>query len=534
MSLPSRSTNNYDDQKVIAVFRKSVIIIVLMFSYLLSSSALVHANETSSEVLLIYDSLAQGTIREGNIESMQRLLAAFGIKVKISTMDSYKQGTLQTFNKVIVIRNTFDLNVNNVQYLKDYEKYTGGYLHIGAYIPENVQVALDLATSIVTYESIGLTIGQFTQPAIKAVNIPFILRTSGESYGTLTSVSGNLQGVFGARNGRLAYAAYLESGNLTELALSYLLRDWLGITAPSNMYLLIKDIYPVSDLKRLEKLADQLYESGIPFIVSVMPVFNNMEYPAIQRYMQTLRYVQSHNGSVLVNAPIVSSAAGLQLQSLHSQMNTFMDELIKNRVAPLGIGAELFWSYDQQYSDEGLQFFDSAVLLPNSNPIYRSQMDTSFSFKSSMLSLDMNDLQNYRQTGKVLKPFPVDTALTYSFFDNDEALQDAVQTLRNRWISFDDYKADSHTVITDTHQAVSNNGYLTIDGSPVDLSNITREISDKHVYIAENKKSMSTLFSVQNNIFIVLILLTLVIFGIFLAIGYRLYKRKYINLRRQL
>ncbi|MFR1374912.1 MAG: DUF2334 domain-containing protein [Eisenbergiella massiliensis] len=79
----------------------------------------------------------------------------------------------------------------------------------------------------------------------------------------------------------------------------------LGKQEGGNMYLAVDEVYPFSDLDRLCAVADRLYENGIPFIVRVMPVYENLDYPAFERYAQILRYVQARNGTVLLHPPVV-------------------------------------------------------------------------------------------------------------------------------------------------------------------------------------------------------------------------------------
>ena len=97
-----------------------------------------------------------------------------------------------------------------------------------------------------------------------------------------------------------------------------------------------------------------------------------------------------------------------------------------------------------------------------------------------------------------------------------------------------DYKNEEHSVRTVKNELTSHNGHLQINGQAIALNNTIAEIDSDHAYVQEVKKSFTTLFSVQNNIFIVLILVTLLIFMVFLIIGYRMYKRKFTHQERSL
>ncbi|MDQ0088003.1 uncharacterized protein YdaL [Paenibacillus anaericanus] len=494
----------------------------------------VHASKPEpAHVLIIYDSLAKGTSREGNIEALQRLLASFGVKVTETTMDNYKKGTLAKYTSVIAVRNANELTISNTDYIQDFASYEGDYLHIGVQLPSKIQTELNLTIQNANEQFVKLSIGQFSEPTIHVSHMPYIVQAKGSiQYGSISSENNDMDTPYAVRHDGLAYVPYYEKGNLSEIALAYVLKDWLRVTEQGKTYLLFKEVYPFSDLPLLEKLADKLYSAGIPFIVSVRPVFHNTDYPAMQRYLETLKYVQSHNGSILVNTPVVSSTIQEIGPELKAQMELFVDVLADYGIAPLGIGAEMYWTYDQQYSEYGMGSFDSAVLFPNENIRHRSQTDSSKSFSSSVYTIQLDFLEQFEHTGKVIERFPMSTALVYNFFETEAELDQNVQAYIDSWITFDDYKSVPHNVQTQANTISTHNGMLEINGYSVDLNNAYRTVSPEYSYKPEPEKSFETLFSIQNKIFIVLILLTLFAFGIMFIIGYRLYKRKYLNRRR--
>lgn len=495
----------------------------------------IHASEqVPSRVLLLYDSLAKGTSKEGNIESMQRLLSSYGVEVTQSTFDTYKQNSLSQYSKVIGIRNLDELTLSNQDFLNDFETYTGDYLHIGTEVPNKVQNELGIQTGSVSDPFIKLSIDQFSESRIHVLNLPYIIQAEGMAYGRITSDHSDVQAPYGVRGKRYAYVPYYEQGNLSEIAISYVIKDWLNITQQGQMYLIFKEVYPFSDLKLLETMADKLYGAGIPFIVSARPVFSNTDYPAMLRYMETLKYIQSRNGSVVVNTPVVSSTTSDNGPVLQAQMESYVDVLADYGVVPLGIGAEMYWSYDQQYAEYGMGLFDSSILFPNENVIYRSQSDSSQSFRSSLYSVPLAFLKQVDHSDKILSNLPMDSVINYNFPDNEAQLNQVVQELIDSWITFADYKYGTHNVLTQKNHMASYSGYLTVNGQRVDLNDAYKNIDSDYAYTVKEKQSFTKLFNIQNKIFIVLIVITLILFGGLFIIGYRLYLRKYINQRRDL
>ncbi|UHA73539.1 DUF2334 domain-containing protein [Paenibacillus sp. 481] len=496
----------------------------------------VKREQAEPHVLLLYDSLAKGTSREGNVEALQRLLAAYGVKVTIASLDTYKQGTLQQYTKVIGVHNASDLIASNPYYGTDFDHYAGDYLHIGTRIPALVQSKMNMRTRVAEGSTVSISIGPYSQEAIQIQemqHVRYIGQTDGKTYGTIASSSTGQSTPFGVVNGRYGYVPYLEQGNLSELAIAYVLKDWLGITKESSTYLVFKEIYPFSDLKLLQQMADQLYDAGIPFIVSVRPVFSNADYPAMKRYLETLKYVQSRNGSIIVNAPVVASTITQLDRDLNTQLASFVDVLANYGIAPLGFGAEMYWSYDQHYAAEGMDFFDSVILFPNERLMYKSRGDTSKSFPSSMYSLQPRFLQQFEHAGTAIQDFPMNTALTFDFVKDGKELHELIRTLSDSWIPFADYKQEAHTVSTPKSTVSSRNGLLFINDSRVNVNDGLKQISSDYAYKEETTKSFERLFNVQNKIFIVIILITMVAFGGFFIIGHRLYKRKYMKQRER-
>ncbi|REK76167.1 hypothetical protein [Paenibacillus paeoniae] len=486
-----------------------------------------------AHVLIVYDSLALGSSKEGNIEALKRIVAAFGASVTVQSIDQYASGSISSYEYVIVVRNREDLNIGHTHFLKDLSTYPGAYLHIGADLPQSKSAQLGLKEEYRARETVSLSIGQLKESSMKVSGGRFITSYDGKGYGKF-SMDGKQQTYpYGIQKGTTAYVPYYERGNLSELALGYLLKDWLKTEEQTQLYVLLTEIYPFSDLQALVRLADSLYEAGIPFIVSVRPVFSNTDYPAMKRYLEALKHVQSRNGSVVVQAPNVSATISQDMTTLDLKMAEFINVLADYGIAPLGVGAEMYWTYDQHYMTKGMGAFDSSVLFPNKEIKHMARVDTSQPFSSSLYTMDMSQMEQLEQKGLFLNPLPMNTALVLDFPTDEEAMEATIQRLMEEWTSFGDYKNISHEVNTEKYTIASRGGILYLNGEAVVLNAADRLISSEYEYISKGEKSFEKLFTMQNKILIVLILLSLFIFGCFLIIGHRMYKRKY-EVRRRL
>ncbi|MCD1257308.1 hypothetical protein B5M42_000465 [Paenibacillus athensensis] len=512
------------------------LLLLVILSMVLPLPATARAEEVRpQQVLLLYDSLASGTAKAGNIEALERLLAAFGVQTTVMSFDRYVSGSLSTYSKLIAIRNADDLPALPQALLADLESFSGGLLQVGGQPLAPVQRKLQLEIAQTGgADTLSLRIDQFAQAAITAEGIPYIVGHAGSGYGEFSSEMRGSVSPYGVALDNYAYIPFLVKGNLTELAASYVLKDWLAVSASGHYYVLLNGIYPFSDLDLLNETADRLYDAGIPFIASVQPVLDHLDYPAALRYLETLKHVQSRNGSIIVNAPVVASTIVQDVHVLQSQMEEFLDALAGYGIAPLGVGAEMYWSYDQHYTQDGLRFFDSSIVFANEKIMYRSPADSSTAFASNAYTVKAGELAPYLAPRQALAPLPMDTALVYPFPQSRSELEAMMQSLLADWSTFADYKNSEHTVRTAHNETGSRSGHLQINGTAIMMNNNIQEIQSEHTYVQENEKSFKKLFSVQNNIFIVLILVTLLLFAAFLIIGYRLYRQKYRHTGRAL
>lgn len=511
--------------------RKWILSLLLVISVMLQPvPAPAAAAAAQQQVLLLYDSLAKGTEREGNVTELQRLLAAYSVKVTLLNLNEYRQGELSAYSGVITVMNRSGVDLTNEAYLSDAEEYPEKILHVGYYLPAFMQRALQLSQAEIPGGNASLSIGEFFSAAVNVPDMPYITgSTAAQSYGRFSFLDGSLQAPYAVSGGQYTYVPYLEKGNFSTVAMAYVLKDWLHISAQPRTYLVLNEIYPFSDLALLEETADRLYRQGIPFIASVRPVFGNADFPAMKRYLEALTMVQSRNGSIIINAPAVRPPANSSDYTLHDQMNGFINVLVQGGVAPLGIGAEGYWTYDREYAGAGMDFFDSAVLYPDEEVRYMEQTSTSTAFPSTLYSLTPGFLESLQYTGKAVPQLPVDTAVTVNLPKDEEELESLLHTLGQSWITFADYKQASHKVATDTNMVTAAGGVIWVNGKELNVSYSLETVSSDYAYQEVEAESFTRLFSVQNRFFIVVLLLSLLLFGGLLTVGRRLYRKKYLK-----
>jgi len=106
-------------------------------------------------------------------------------------------------------------------------------------------------------------------------------------------------------------------------------------------------------------------------------------------------------------------------------------------------------------------------------------------------------------------------------------MNELLQWLAKSWILFADYKTFPHTVTTDATNITAHQGLLTINEQMLKLKDTYEEIEPVSTDLVQTEASLQGFFSIQNKIFIVIIIFVLIFFSILLVIGYRMYRKKY-------
>ena len=155
---------------------------------------------------------------------------------------------------------------------------------------------------------------------------------------------------------RIAGACFTPVTSLsTELAQAALMQEitnwmWPYQDAPPDygQVLVLDSIYPFMDPQTLLEQIDALIDEGIPYVLSVMPVYQNASYPAMVQFCQVLRYAQQNGGFILLHAPIIQ-AVRRDEEELYEVLTDGLRAYTDNGVYPLGIEAPVSWTNDGFY-----------------------------------------------------------------------------------------------------------------------------------------------------------------------------------------
>lgn len=199
----------------------------------------------------------------------------------------------------------------------------------------------------------------------------------------------------------VTYAPYYRSGDLSFFLLGAVMQDFfgdisIGDAAQGKLYVIIDDVYAFTDLYALCAAADMLYESAIPFIVRIRPMYDNLDFPAFKRYAQVLRYMQAKNGVIVPGEPFVSE--------------------IEQEREPLSVKMERFYG---ALEDEGIAYID---------------------MEHSPLELSIETLQGISPPRKNFGRLSVDAMVNFSISPDEGTMEEELERINALWLTIDDYR----------------------------------------------------------------------------------------------
>ena len=321
--------------------------------------------------------------------------------------------------------------------------------------------------------------------------VELLAQAPGEAVGSLTLTSGE-QFPFAAVMGEVGYAPFYRGDDLSALALAAAVRRWMGGQGEGQMYVLIDEIYPFTDLAMLCLSAEQLHENGIPFILRIMPVYDNLDYPAFLRYAQVLRYAQSLGGTVVLHDPIV--------------LYTDKDEPIDTRKERVRAALEGRFSLQRQ----------PVIRQTGGEPIETKLARTKKALEDlGILRMDMalppleltcGQLGAIESDTRNFGTFAVDTMVTFAPFESEEELDEAIGILNGRWLSLSRYGGERFEE------------ELRYDEIPVD---------EQFEYRKKEELSFTAFFAGANKLLILIVLISAGVFVLMLTFGRRIYRNKF-------
>ncbi|MCH3964839.1 MAG: DUF2334 domain-containing protein [Clostridium sp.] len=221
------------------------LILVVSASIIFSAAPNVESSSKNSTAI-IYDTYNEFGSEENRLNSLVRLILGSGSGIDILNSSSYFKGSASKYKILFILYNNFS------------------------------KLPVSLVNDLLNFKGRIVWIGKnFDQLPLNKSNIKYISSLSSQNL-NYNILKNDFY--------RLINNTYQEN---------------------RNVYLLIDAVYPFTDLDVFAKKIDFLYSNGIPFICSVMPVYENQDMDAMKRFCGILEYVQNNGGKIILHFPVL-------------------------------------------------------------------------------------------------------------------------------------------------------------------------------------------------------------------------------------
>lgn len=284
---------------------------------LLAGTAAITAEAAEADTLREKVLIISG--QEENTEHLELLANAFGLEVSHLTEYDYTKSSLEQADYVIT---TSPVTAVDIQ--------------------ETGKKAIFVGDRFIELQETGLTryknktvrfsMKGYTGDELFLEEFYLLEKGNGTTLGTVMLGTGEEAPFALIRDDGNIYVPCYDSRNMgAAVLMGEALRTLTGRTEAGHTYFMIDEVYVFSDLKKLCGWADALHENGIPFLVRIMPLYENLDYPAFLRYTQALRYMQSRGGTILIHEPLVVMGH-IEDEPIEVKMDRFREALTQEAV----------------------------------------------------------------------------------------------------------------------------------------------------------------------------------------------------------
>ncbi|MGY5339793.1 hypothetical protein [Levilactobacillus spicheri] len=514
-----------------------LLLLLVVGGCLASQSTPAAAATTTADrhVLIVYDAINPTVSGQKKLAAVQRLLASLNVKTQTERLSDYQTGqlTTQRYQGVVTLNNWEQGRLYNAAFVRDRNRFTGRQLHIGSGLSVQEAHRLGATRQRVYHQQFVLHDGGNWQLLPFSTDLTLLngLSRHTQTFGTLrTQGAGLAPHAYGVVHGKSAYLPYLTADGFSLTVASRTLAALFGQSRTNRPLLTITGVTPYTNLARLRRLGQRLYQAGIPFAVSTTSVADNTTFRAFKRFAQTLSELETENGVIFLQAPVVGATNRQSGQLLEQLMVGQLNQLGQRQVLPVGISAPAYWNQDRAFRRHGLQRATNVLLLPNpATTIFAKQDNLGTTFTQTWYGLPLRSLQTvengHHAPGDL--SWAVPTALTVPMPDSAKGLTATLKQvtgLTTRWYDPSQQLTSRLTSTSATFRY--DHGSYFLNGREIDVGNSTVALPRFNPR-RKNHVALKGYFRVQGWILWIFFTIVLVILVIFIILGRRIYRRMF-------
>lgn len=308
------------------------------------------------------------------------------------------------------------------------------------------------------------------------------------------------------------------SQTLLRAAISFEISTWLweysGLPPQKGQYIVLDNVYAYMPAQDLLDRVDMLIQSGLPFVISVMPVYVNTDYPAMQQFCEVLRYAQANGGAVILHAPTPRTEVA-DWDAYNVTVTEVLSSYTAQNVYPLGFDVPYSWTWNT----DALRWMQRSRTIF----VYEDSAQTDFSADTQQ------NLLFYNYNALVLPTLTLDEngeTCVPMISSSRRILADADMADLQELMSSMQSDASSYYSLWDSTQSVwANSFHLSWDGNTLTLNDVpcslsyTPQAAEEDYEYNRNTLERFTV-SIQNESHFLIILVSIVTIVFLLMIVY--------------
>ena len=324
------------------------------------------------------------------------------------------------------------------------------------------------------------------------------------------------------------------SSNLVKAAVMKEIAVWKwpydGEPNPFAQYIVLNRVFPYQNPEKLLEVINYLIDKKQPFVISVMPIYTNGTYPAMQQFCEILRYAQDNNGTVIIHAPIdqmITFDEELMSKYIELSLKIYMEQ----GVYPMGIQVPKNWIFHDE-TIEVMSHFSTIMTTEEIDPHVDVQLDagTNLIFKdghkwiSPAIVIDDTKV-SYTKVSSAAVYLDMNAQTSQIKYQIDACEKSSVP-LKNLWDI-------DHSFWTDKDVVSYSNQMITVNGKKISRDFVPTEYEKNYKYNRNMLKRFSRDLSKENSKLVVAVFIVSIIFASFILIARQRNKEKFIENKKK-
>jgi hypothetical protein len=318
-----------------------MVILGLIFCYLapVSAASTVKAAE-NADILLVYDAGMDKEVQK-NISSVTDILTYLGYSVRYCPVNE-SAGIVDKYPYIVYYHFSDEIDT---AFLSSVKKTSGKILALGGGDISGLLKALKLPISCTCAANTSATFSYSFSGDTKTG------LSSGETgisllQGTFSYSSGNIlingtNAPYCARQGRIScIAVYDRADELLKAMFAHEIAVWKwpydDALHSYAQYIVFDNVYPFFNTQKMMDIIDMMKSLGVPYVITVMPVYQNSGYPAMKHFCEVLRYAQANGGAIALKEPIINTD-NPTLKEINKHISTAFSAYCSYGVYPIAL-----------------------------------------------------------------------------------------------------------------------------------------------------------------------------------------------------